>query len=35
MTCVTISLDFTETEGNGMYDTVLPNWKTNSRHSLG
>ena len=34
MTSVTISLDCTETEGNGMYDTVLSNWGTNSEHSL-
>ena len=27
MTCVTISLDCTETEGNGMYETALPNWE--------
>ena len=26
MTCATISLDFIETEGNGMYETALPNW---------
>ena len=35
MTSVTISLDCTETEGNGIYDTLLSNWGTNSEHSLG
>ena len=36
MTSVTISsVDCTETEGNGIYDTVLSNWGTNSEHSLG
>ena len=27
MTCVTISLDCTETEGNGMCETARPNWE--------
>ena len=35
MTCVTVSLDCADTEGNGMYDTVLPNWGTNCERSLG
>ena len=34
MTSVTMSLDCTKTEGNGLYDAVLPNWGTNSEHSL-
>ena len=35
VTSMTISLDCTETEGNGIYDTVLSNWGTNSELSLG